>query len=182
MYNLSQLSDEDVIEIVRTQNRDAYAVIIRRYQAKLLRYASYILGDEQAGADAVQESFIKAYVNLHGFNLKMKFSSWIYRIVHNEALNVIQKQKKYLYLEDQLDFNSGLDLEDDFIKKELATHAHHCLQQMPFIYKEPLSLFFLEEKSYEEISDILRIPIGTVGTRINRAKAIMEKICKKNTK
>jgi len=51
---------------------------------------------------------------------------------------------------------------------------------MPIIYKEPLSLFYLEEKSYEEISDILRIPIGTVGTRVNRAKVIMKKLCQKH--
>jgi RNA polymerase sigma-70 factor (ECF subfamily) len=53
---------------------------------------------------------------------------------------------------------------------------------MPLIYREPLSLFFIEEKSYEEISDILRIPTGTVGTRINRAKLILKKICQKNLK
>ena len=50
---------------------------------------------------------------------------------------------------------------------------------MPVIYREPLSLYFLEEKPYEEISDILRIPVGTVGTRINRAKVLMKKICQK---
>ncbi|MDD5681358.1 MAG: sigma factor-like helix-turn-helix DNA-binding protein, partial [Candidatus Omnitrophica bacterium] len=59
---------------------------------------------------------------------------------------------------------------------------HKCLNKMSIIYKEPLSLYYLEEKSYEEISDILRIPIGTVGTRINRAKGLMKKICQKHIK
>jgi len=55
--------------------------------------------------------------------------------------------------------------------------VHNCLEQIPIIYSESLALFFLDEKSYEEISDILRIPMGTVAVRINRAKIYMKKIC-----
>lgn len=136
--------------------------------------------DEHLGADVVQESFIKAYINLNGFNTKKKFSSWIYRIVHNEALNAFGKSKKQQPIENDAGFNSKTNLEDEFIKNELIKHTHNCLKQMPIIYKEPLSLFFLEEKSYEEISDILKIPIGTVGTRVSRAKGIMKNICQQN--
>ena len=92
-------------------------------------------------------------------------------------MNLVKKQKKQVSLYEEKDFDSGVDIEDDFIKKELENHTHNCLDKMPVIYKEPLSLYYLEEKSYEEISDILRIPIGTVGTRINRSKALMKKIC-----
>src|SRR4030065_22556 len=101
------------------------------------------------------------------------------RIVHNEAMNSISKQKKHIPLYKDIDFDSGINLEEDLIKKELKLHANNCLQQMQKIYSEPLALYFLEEKSYGEISDILRIPVGTVGTRINHAKGIMQKICQK---
>jgi RNA polymerase sigma-70 factor (ECF subfamily) len=180
MSDISKLSDEDVITIVRTKDKDVYAEIIKRYQPKLLRYASYIMGDEHMGADVVQESFIKTYVNLNGFDTKKKFSSWIYRIVHNEAMNMLGKHKKQQSMDDTIEFDSGINIEDDFIKNELINHAHHCLELMPILYKEPLSLFYLEEKSYEDISDILRIPIGTVGTRVNRAKGMMKKLCQKH--
>ena len=182
MRDISKLSDEEVIGIVRTKDKESYAEIINRYQTKLMRYASYIMGDEHMGADAVQESFIKAYINLNGFDTKKKFSSWIYRIVHNEAMNALRKNKRQLPMDDQTEFDSGVNLEDEFIKNEIINQAHHCLDQMPIIYKEPLSLYYLEEKSYEEISDILRIPIGTVGTRVNRAKGIMKKLCQKTQK
>lgn len=182
MNDISQLSDEEVVEFVRTKDKEAYAEIIRRYQAKLLRYASYIMADNQMGADVVQEGFIKAYVGLKGFNTKRKFSSWIYRIVHNEAMNMFGKHRKQQSINEETEFDSGINLEDEFIKNELVGRTKHCLEQMPIIYREPLSLLFLEEKSYEEISDILRIPIGTVGTRVNRAKAIMKKLCQKHKK
>ena len=180
MSNISTLSDSDVVKIVRTRDKELYAEIIKRYQKKLMRYASYIMGDMQMAADVVQEAFIKAYINLNGFDAKKKFSSWMYRIVHNEAMNMLSKHKKQVPMNDDVEYESGVDLEDEFIKSELISRTHHCLEQMPIIYKEPLSLFYLEEKSYEEISDILRIPMGTVGTRVNRAKAIMKKLCQKN--
>lgn len=180
MRDISTLTDEEIVEIVRTKDKETYAEIIKRYQAKLLRYAGYIMGDEHKGADVVQEGFIKAYVNLNGFDTKRKFSSWIYRIVHNGAMNMFGKHKRQVPMDVNLEFDSGINVEDEFIKHELVSRAHHCLEQMSIIYKEPLSLFYLEEKSYEEISDILRIPIGTVATRINRAKGIMKTICQKN--
>lgn len=182
MSNLSKLSDEEVIGIVRSKNKEAYAEIIKRYQTKLMRYASYIMGDEHMGADVVQEAFIKAYINLNGFDTEKKFSSWVYRIVHNGAMNQLSKHKKQRPMDDQIEIDSGINLEDEFIKNELVRHAHHCLNLMPILYKEPLTLFYLEEKSYEEISDILRIPIGTVGTRVYRAREMMKKLCQKHKK
>jgi RNA polymerase sigma-70 factor (ECF subfamily) len=182
MKDASTLSDEELVELVRDADKEMYAEIIRRYQTKLMRYASYMVGNDQMGADAVQEGFIKAYINLAGFDVKKKFSSWIYRIVHNESVNLLSKYKIQQPIDDKMEFDSGVNLEEEFIKNELVSHAHHCLEQMPLIYKEPLSLFYLEEKSYEEISDILRIPIGTVGTRVNRAKILMKKICQKHQK
>ena len=182
MIDISRLSDEQVIEVVRDKDKEMYAEIIKRYQIKLLRYASYIMGDEHMGADAVQEGLIKAYVNINGFDTKKRFSSWIYRIVHNEAMNVLKKRKSLQRMDDQIEFDSGVNLEDGFIKNEMVNHTHHCLELMPIMYREPLSLFYLEEKSYGEISDILRIPVGTVGTRVNRAKGIMKKLCLKYLK
>ena len=179
MSALKNLSDEKIVEIVRTKDKNFYAEIIRRYEKKLLRYALYLFNDEQLAADAVQEALIKAYVNLHSFDVKKKFSSWLYRIVHNQAINLIRKNKQHSWIEENSELDSGIDLEDDLIKKELKAHLHNCINQMPILYKEPLTLYFLEEKSYEEISDILRLPIGTVGTRINRAKHLVKKLCQK---
>lgn len=177
--NIFKLSDEEIVELVRKKDKELYAQIIKRYQNKLTRYANYLIGDEDSAADIVQEAFIKAYINLNGFDTKKKFNSWMYRIVHNETMNSFNKKKRQVPLYEDFDFDSGINIEDEFIKKELIAHAHDCLNQMAVIYREPLSLYYLEEKSYEEISDILRIPTGTVGTRINRAKVIMKKICQK---
>jgi RNA polymerase sigma-70 factor (ECF subfamily) len=97
----------------------------------------------------VQEGFIKAYVNLNGFDTKKKFSSWIYRIVHNEAMNMLSKYKKQVLMkEGGLNMIAECDLEDDFIKNELVSRTHHCLEQMPIIYREPLSHSYIWKKNH----------------------------------
>ena len=179
MKDLKKLTDEQIVKIVRTKDKEVYLEIVLRYQEKLLRYALYLVQDKAKAADAVQESFIKAFINLNSFNTKMKFSSWIYRIVHNQVMNVVSKYKKELPLFENVDLNSGKNPEIDLTKKEIRDRVNKCIGQIPIKYSEPLSLFYLEEKSYGEISDILRLPIGTVGTRINRAKVFMKKICQK---
>jgi RNA polymerase sigma-70 factor, ECF subfamily len=183
MTDTSKLSDEQLVKHVREQDKETYAEIINRYKDKLMRYALYLTEDDGKAADVIQESFIKAYINLNGFDIKKKFSNWIYRIVHNEAMNVLRgHQNKNIPILEDVDFDSGINIENEFIKKELQEYIHYCLGQMPVLYREPLSLYFLEDKSYDEISDILRTPIGTVGTRINRAKVLMKKICQKTKK
>lgn len=180
MQQIHDLSDEDVVSLVRTKNKELYAEILRRYEKKLVRYALYILGDDGKAKDAVQESFIKAYVNLQGFDRRKKFSSWIYRIVHNEAMNSISRDVKQRHIEHDEDFDSGVDLEEEVGRAELIKKARDCMQDLPILYKEPLLLYYFEEKNFDEISDILRIPIGTVGTRVARGKRLLKKICQNN--
>src|SRR3989339_368991 len=173
MEKPENLSDEQLIDKIRKTDQELYAIIIERYQNKLLRYANSIIKNEDKAIDIVQESFINAFINLYSFNTKKKFSSWIYRIVHNETLNIIKKYKLETPLLEDWDFADKEDMEENFDKNETKEKVEKCLKQLPLIYIEPLSLYYIDEKSYEEISDILKIPMGTVATRINRAKKIM---------
>lgn len=180
MIEYEKLSDEELIKIIRTSDQELYAIIIKRYQDKLLRYAINMIKDNDKAIDIVQESFIKAFINLNNFDTKMKFSSWIYRIVHNETLNSIKKYKMETPLLYDWDFTSEENIENNYEDKETVLVVEKCLKDIPLIYSEPLSLHYIDEKSYKEISDILRIPMGTVAIRINRAKKIIKKLCLKN--
>lgn len=172
-------TDEAIVEMVRTKDQELYACLVERYQHKLLRYASGLLHDEHKAADVVQEAFIKAFINLNGFNTKKQFSSWIYRIVHNEAMNSVKKYRWEIPLWDDFEFASTENIEEAFMQQELVTDLHRCLADLPVLYAAPLTLYYIEERSYEEISDILHVPMGTVATRISRAKRVMKKLCHK---
>jgi RNA polymerase sigma-70 factor, ECF subfamily len=180
MPDIKLLTDEELVVEIRTKNKEQYADLVKRYQEKLLRYAVYLIHDQPKAVDVVQETFIKAYINLNGFDAKKKFGSWIYRILHNTAMNSVKKYSREIPLIQEIDYKSDVDLEHEYSKNEIIEKVRKCLDQMPIIYGEPLALYYLEDKSYEEISDILRIPMGTVATRINRARGIMKTLCQKH--
>ncbi len=175
---LNEKTDEEIVGLVK-EDKELYAEIMYRYGEKLMRYAFYITKDREKSADAVQNSFIKAFANLNNFNNKMKFSSWIYRIVHNESINEISRYNRETSIGEDDDFESEENLEAELSREEIRKEVGACLSNLPLKYSEPLSLHFIEEKSYEDITDILRLPIGTVGTRINRGKILLRKICRK---
>lgn len=180
MIDKKNLTDEEIIEKVRKSEPDYYAIIIERYQKKLLRYTYNLIRNEEKSKDAVQETFIKTYINLNTFNTSKKFSNWIYQIAHNQAINIARKNQKEFSLTEDFDIESPENIEENFDQEKNIEKINHCLKNIPIKYKEPLSLYYIEEKNYQEISDILRIPMGTVATRINRAKKIMKNICQKN--
>lgn len=173
------LTDEQIVVAIRSNNSELYSEIIQRYQIRLSHYLKKFVHDNDELEDVLQNIFIKAYKNLYSFNINKKFSPWIYRIAHNEAINYLKKNYKYgLSLDDgeydvideKIDIGGGLDRKLD---RELINHA---LVSIGRKYQEILILFFFEEKTYEEISEILRLPINTVGTRISRGKSNLKKI------
>jgi len=177
MINFDSLTNEQLADYVRTRDQESYRELVKRFQSKLMRYANYLTGDEQKASDVVQEAFIKAFVNLNSFDVTKSFSTWIYRIVHNQAINELKKYAKEIAMDEKFDIKDNKDIELDLEKKEVREKVLKCLLQLPLTYREPLMLMYFDDKSYQEISDILRLPIGTVGTRINRAKAAMKKLC-----
>jgi len=179
MQSYDHYSDEKLVVLVQAENQELYSIIVERYQAKLMRYIGVMIHDHAKTADIVQETFIKAFINLKSFDTGKKFSSWIYRIAHNEALNVIKKYHREIVLDDTVDFPSDEDITDNFEQKETVEMVRMCIRAIPPLYSEPLVLYVLERKSYSEISDILRVSMGTVATRISRGKVLMKKICQK---
>lgn len=182
--NNENLTDSQIISIILEGDVNMYTLIMERYENKLLRYATFILKDYDIASDAVQETFIKAYINLRSFNLSKQFSPWIYRILHNEAMNVIKRSKKTVAIgaadevNDNFLVHFATDKEID--QKLLKISVKKCLDQIDVKYQEILALTFFDNLKYDEISDILHIPISTVGVRIKRGKAILKNICHNN--
>lgn len=178
--NYPDNSDESIIAKVIDGDIDAYAEIVTRYETKLHSYVVYLIHDHTTANDVVQETFIKAYQNLQGFNSKYKFSSWIYRIAHNEAMNAVKKLR-HMTGDDINELpDRGYDQRiDELVDKEiLKEHVHGCLGCLEPKYREVIQLVYFEHMKYEEVSDILRIPTSTVGVWLSRAKARLKEICK----
>lgn len=171
------LSDREIIR-KSLEEVDFFSCLYERYEARLLRYIrnlTQLPTDEVE--DILQESFIKVWKNLRSFDQNLKLSSWIYRIVHNTAISHLRKQASH-HVDKKSNWNDTLlaDIPDSSVPgrweddRELEEGIRKVLNLLPIHYKEVLVLRYLENMSYEEISDVLKIPEGTVATRISRAK------------
>lgn len=180
-------TDEELVALA-LKNQDFFSCLVERYESKLMRYIRRISAATQEDAeDLLQEIFVKVYRNLNDFDPDLKFSSWIYRIAHNQVISSWRKTKsrpqvvKFEADEDFLKFiASDVDLARDTERKFTGEQVRKTINDLDEKYKEVLVLKFLEGKDYQEISDILEKPLGTVATLINRAKKQFRKISEKN--
>jgi len=181
MLDCSQHSDTDIVALISNWDIDAYYCVVEKYEQKLMKYILRITSvDKEDAENILQEVFIKAYRNINSYNAKYSFSSWIYRIAHNHSLDFYRKYKNKLKVSLDWDdeeywgllnmFDSWENIEANMVSKELIWKIKAILQTLDLKYKDILILKFLEEKNYDEISDILKIPTWTVATLINRWK------------
>ena len=171
---------KDELQIIQAVKKDksAYRDIVELYYDKLHRYLRYIgIKDKDEAEDVLQEVFIKAYININSYNTNLKFSSWLYRIAHNEAVNKWRKEKNHIRLENEEVRESLINnlIEEKYIDQSLDSAyqerlVKQALQTLDSKYKDVLILYYLEEKSYEEIADVLKKPVGTIGTLLSRGK------------
>lgn len=170
--NMAKLTDEELASYAQDNAGEGIEAIIDRYQEKLRRYVGSIVRDIDKTDDVLQETFISIYQNINSFDPDRKFSSWIYRVAHNKAINEVRREKLFIGL-DKIKEVSDESLDSKKIEKEIdekkaKDETRKALDALPLKYKEVILLRYYEDKSYEEISDILRIPKSTVGVRISR--------------
>lgn len=172
----------DALLVTKTlENPDNYALIIDRFEESILRYIGRMTGTSHEEIEELgQIIFIKAYRSINGFDTRLKLSSWLYRIAHNVCVDYLRKSSKKNTLSlDVEDETSQALIEKIASSENVSFHfsqdvqkqwVHEIIQMLPEKYRTVLLLFFMEEKSYEDISDILQIPVSTVWTLLNRAK------------
>ncbi|HUZ92704.1 MAG TPA: sigma-70 family RNA polymerase sigma factor [Candidatus Paceibacterota bacterium] len=177
-------SDEKIAVLAVADDR-YFEILMERYEEKLRRYVMRFINCSVHDAqDIVQETFIDAYRNLNGFNADLKFSSWIYRIAHNEAVSHVRHgaARPTVAMEDEKleTLASEINVEGELEKKMDDAKLREAINRLDAKYKEVIVLRYFEEKSYEEISDILRKPAGSVSSLVVRAKRLLLKEIGKN--
>jgi RNA polymerase sigma-70 factor (ECF subfamily) len=189
--NVKKLTDNELIELLKCRDSMVHDELINRYQRKLFIYLYRLIGNKEETEDLLQNVFLKVYKYCDNFDTQRKFSSWIYRIAHNEAVNYIKRKniKKFISLEDFVSDKDRIETKSNtkspmevWMSKELRNEMKEALKKIPDKYREVLEMRYFAEKSYEEISKILKKPVNTVGTLINRAKQRLESVVKASRK
>jgi RNA polymerase sigma-70 factor, ECF subfamily len=181
--SLKTLDDSAVVARFLEGEKRAFNELVERYQARLLNFVYRTTGDRERAEDLVQETFIRVYRHIHRFDQSKKFSTWIYTIASNLAKNELRNRSRNpLVLFQTIKKNWGADdrplewedstyrPDDLFRKRHLKQLVDSVVEELPTHHREVFVLREIEGKTYEEIADITGCNLGTVKSRLNRAR------------
>jgi len=179
------LRDEEVVSYIVKGKTELFSVIIDRYQSKVFSTAFHYTHDHEEARDLTQEIFIKLYNNLQKYKGKASFSTWLYRIAVNRCIDWARKKKLQTVSaicdgsEEELDIydtiaDSGGGPEEDLIKQENAVYLRKLVESLLEIYKTVIILYYFEDFSPQEISEIVGVPKRTIETRLFRGKNLLK--------
>jgi RNA polymerase sigma-70 factor (ECF subfamily) len=183
----NKLSDNELIELAKNGDESAFSQIINRYKNPIINYIFRMLNDHEEAVDLSQETFVRVYFALERYSPEYAFSTYIYRIATNLAISEIRKRKRRKFLsltglfQDEDSENIEFDIPDKAIlpdqnvldqeQKSIITKA---ITTLPEKYRTALILRDVQDKSYEEVSNILDLSLGTTKSRISRARALLK--------
>jgi len=182
----SREEDSRLIQDAIRGNDLAYKHLMEKYHDPIFNFIFRMVHDREQVEDLTQEAFIKAFASLKSFNEEYAFSTWLYKIATNNCIDYIRKRKLQMYSIDKpieskdSDFTFELpddsyEADRDLIDTQRASFLRKAIDELPEKYRRVIQLRHVEEKSYEEIADLLELPIGTVKAHIFRAREMLYK-------
>lgn len=173
--------EKRLIKQAKRGDREAFAEIVELYKDKIFQLAYRMTGNRQEAEDIAQETFLRVYANINQYNEGYKFSTWIYRIATNLCIDRARKKKPDFSLDEKAAGTEGLDWysrlsspdktpEETVVTQELQNHVQDAITQLSPKYRSIMILRYIEDLSLQEISELLKLPITTIKTRIHRGR------------
>ncbi len=183
--HVGTIVDPDValIQACRNGNARSFALLVDRHKDKAMTFAYRIVGRQEEAEELVQDAFVRAFRSLDGFRGEAKFGTWFISILHNLCLTHIGRRKaREVSLEqleggrDQLADADDMDILDKLDQDERLRRLRNGMMRLPVQYREILTLFYVQELSYEEIAGVTGLPLGTVKTHLFRARSSLRNV------
>ncbi len=183
------LNDAELVRRVLAGDEDAFADLVRRWEPKLQAYVGQIVKTPEEARDLVQEAFIRAWSNLDQYNPAFRFSTWLFRIAHNLAIDQLRRRRQPLVSLDQGEDDEGsaqvMDPADcrrgplaDLANRELAEALAREIDNLPAAYRELVTLRHFVGLAYNEIAELKGLPLGTVKNKLFRAHSVLREALK----
>jgi RNA polymerase sigma-70 factor, ECF subfamily len=172
---LVEIEDRELVSRVLAGRTDDFRVLVERHQVSVFRFASALLGNREEAEDATQEAFLAAFANLSGYDLsRAVFSTWLFAIARNRCINLLKRKRPIALNEPDsvIDVTSA----DPIVSQEVSHQLDHALAALPVEQRSAFTLAEIEQLPYAEIAQIERTSLGTVKSRINRAKQRLQSL------
>jgi RNA polymerase sigma factor (sigma-70 family) len=171
---MRNLSDQEIIDSVRKGNDSDYSIIVNRYKNKAFSMLKRMLKNDFEAEEVLQDCFLKAYKSLVNFKGESKFSTWFYRIVYNTALTRLSSQKRkteteMTSVEDHFNLESEYS-SDEIEKTDMKEFIHDLIGKLPERYTAIITMFYLNEMSIEEISEVMGLTNSNVKVMLHRSR------------
>ena len=182
LSNLSTFADRDLVTQAVAGREDGFEELVRRYQRPIAAYVYRMVGDYEAALDLTQEVFIKVYNSLRRYRSEFKFSTWIYKIAHNSAVDHLRRHShrgQALTSEcegEQYELpieSRRPSPEQESERAERRAEIESVVRGLPVAYRELVLLRHSQDMSYEEIAEVTGLPLGTIKNRLFRAREAM---------
>ncbi len=185
--------DAELVRRILAGEPDLFAVLVDRYKMRLARFVARYLGDPEDARDVTQEVFVKVYGALDSYDPRYRFSTWIFRIAGNAAIDHLRRRRiKTVSLEsapmdDEVDVrridpvDPGPDPLTDLSRARLRERLDAAIERLPDDYRELISLRHYGELPYEEIADLKGMPLGTVKNKLFRARQALRDLLPRDT-
>ena len=179
------MTENDLIKKCKKGNREAFNVLFSRYQSHVINIAYGMLSNREDAYDAAQEVFVKVYRSIESFREQSSFATWLYRITANVCSDILRKRQKsgnIVSISGYTDENKEFDIEDESASveenmelSERQAAVRKAISALKEEHRIIITLCDLQGMSYDEIAETLKIPPGTVKSRINRARSALKK-------
>ena len=190
--NLSEKAQVDykLVQLAVKGDQKAYAELMQRYKDSIYFMLLKMVNNRDDADDLTIEAFGKAFKNLHQYTPDFAFSTWLFKIATNNCIDFIRRKRKFTFSIDKgMENDSGqemqfeikspmLDPEEKMIKKQKAILMRDVVEKLKPRYKRLVELRYFQERSYEEIADELKLPLGTVKAQLFRAREFLYQILK----
>jgi RNA polymerase sigma-70 factor, ECF subfamily len=179
LYNISvmqNLCDEELVVLVKQGEIAAYEILVKRYQRKLLGFAYHVTRGARVAEDAVQDAMLAVYKNIEKIDTKRKFSTYIFEITKNKAIDYLRKIHHEVTLEETVAIDEEEDIYEKIAAHENAKKVNDALSILGVKYREILRLYYFEDLSYEEIARKKSMSINTVRTHLRRGKEKLKSV------
>lgn len=179
---MKNLLDEDLARRAQQGDQDAFAELVRRYEKQIFSLAYRLCGDYDEAADLAQEAFLRIYQMLGRFDPEKKFFSWMYRVAHNSCINALSKRPANVTPVERAEEYMSEDTsgtaagpEQNYLNQEIRSQIDVAIASLPDNYRDVIYLRYIEDLSYQQIANVLKLPVSTVETRLFRGKKQLQK-------
>lgn len=174
----SDFNDHLIVSQVVSGQKDLFRLLVRQYEKPVYGMGLSFFRNTEDASDFTQEVFLKAYRNLSHFEGRSRFSTWLYKIAYNTAINEVNRRKEYYSLaeEDENKLVNNTETPEKLALRSAAREAvQAAIKELPERFRICVDLFFFYDRSYQEIEVITGFPVNTIKSHVFRAKIILRK-------